>query len=963
MAAIEQGQLRISGIPCDSPPFRLQIRQGFNRHGRMTAGLWIPEETRKELHLNMQVILELDGGGPVFCGVVERATAGKEKGQDCVYLEARTGSCLLDRKKRKRSFQRQGRSYKELAGEVAAPYQGYPVWKTGAGGEKECGFLLQYEETDWEFLRRALSAGGNGLLPESRFPGNGFYIGLPDSQCEVEIQSDHYSIRSHPPGSVLEDGMICTGPEYVLKDCGEMLYPGDRVIFRGQRLAVSGKESRLEGGEVKTTYILRGEDGFRTEAIYNYRLIGASVAGTVLESGPEKSRLSLSTDAEGEPEDSWHSRPIFYSGGGAGYSGRPENGDTLYLYFPTEHEEDRSVIGGGGAGYETLRAVTQQVMEDTAAEEEEAEKNQPLPLGVKTQGSAAGEKTGGSAAQAPEAGRTQKADASNMTGYKNWSTPGKQGVSLNTAGVRLQTGKGSAIGMGKGGMSLNSRGDAILAGRNGIEVKMLSGKQVSLKAEEYIFIQCGMSAVALLPEEIHLKGTRVQLDSLLNGKGETVFSDDAIETLKEMYYNEKWGSPLQLFMPDGTVIGRVKGLEGNAALRKYFEENVLGTEGYVNYLDSELLEPYYEDGTLDPNSRESYENSLYLKWLSATYGKTRMEKAGDWLMTKEGRHASLDVIGVFLEPADVLNAVLYLTEGELGDAALSGISMVPMLGDLFGKGGKGTKYLMKAADVTKLNRSKKVVKVLDSIDIFVKARKADMGELQKWIRKSLDNLANGGDEVVELVTPDGLRIRINGDLRANINLMDETGDMVQDTVRLGNKVDDSGNVLKAESGAKKSLLTDSLKPRYGPRRISDELYNKLRKKTPTSTVRKQVNKGIALPMNDPALPGKTITKPLQADHIVSMDKITRMEGFDKLTFEQQLEILNNPENFVGLSEAANTSKGNKSYAEWTHYKKGSNEEIEISKSFRDEMIKKEQTLEIEIQKQIDELVIKNAGGL
>ena len=60
-------------------------------------------------------------------------------------------------------------------------------------------------------------------------------------------------------------------------------------------------------------------------------------------------------------------------------------------------------------------------------------------------------------------------------------------------------------------------------------------------------------------------------------------------------------------VPDGTVIGRVKGSGGNAALRKYFEENVLGTEGYVNYLDSELLEPYYEDGTLDPNSAESYE--------------------------------------------------------------------------------------------------------------------------------------------------------------------------------------------------------------------------------------------------------------------------------------------------------------------------------------------------------------------
>ena len=50
----------------------------------------------------------------------------------------------------------------------------------------------------------------------------------------------------------------------------------------------------------------------------------------------------------------------------------------------------------------------------------------------------------------------------------------------------------------------------------------------------------------------------------------------------------------------------------------------------------------------------------------------------------------------------------------------------------------------------------------------------------------------------------------------------------------------------------------------------------------------------------------------------------------------------------------------KSYAEWTHYKKGSNEEIEISKSFRDEMIKKEQTLENKKKKQIDEIGPKYA---
>ncbi len=35
----------------------------------------------------------------------------------------------------------------------------------------------------------------------------------------------------------------------MLKDCGEML-SGGRVLFRGQRLAVSGKESALEEEEV-----------------------------------------------------------------------------------------------------------------------------------------------------------------------------------------------------------------------------------------------------------------------------------------------------------------------------------------------------------------------------------------------------------------------------------------------------------------------------------------------------------------------------------------------------------------------------------------------------------------------------------------------------------------------------------------------------------------------------------------
>ena len=101
-----------------------------------------------------------------------------------------------------------------------------------------------------------------------------------------------------------------------------------------------------------------------------------------------------------------------------------------------------------------------------------------------------------------------------------------------------------------------------------------------------------------------------------------------------------------------------------------------------------------------------------------------------------------------------------------------------------------------------------------------------------------------------------------------------------------------------------------------------------------------INEGVPFAIEDPALPRRKV-KQFEADHIVPMNNIVRMEGFEKLTFEQQLEVLNNPKNFAGLSRAANRSRQYKSYSEWTHYKKGTPEEIKVDETFRQEMIEKE----------------------
>ena len=135
--------------------------------------------------------------------------------------------------------------------------------------------------------------------------------------------------------------------------------------------------------------------------------------------------------------------------------------------------------------------------------------------------------------------------------------------------------------------------------------------------------------------------------------------------------------------------------------------------------------------------------------------------------------------------------------------------------------------------------------------------------------------------------------------------------------------------------------------------LTREQYTRLRDKTPSREIRETVNEGVELPMDDPALPGLKVTESLHADHIVSMKKITEMEGFSDLTFENQLKVLNNPENFVGLSETANTSKGSKTFAEWTEYKKGN---IKVDEQFRQRMMARERELEPILRQQIKDLL-------
>ena len=223
---------------------------------------------------------------PLFSGLATCVRFGQEGGRPLARLEAVSYTMALEGEEKRRSFQQEGRTYGALVRELLAPYQGAYIWNAAGRDEPVGRFLLQYGESDWAFLKRLASLQGQGILPEVRFPGAKLYVGLPGGRKAKPLETGSWRLhRALAIGKEKEDnereGRLQEGTEIRLEGRYEDYAPGDRVLFRGQELAVTHKASRLEKGEWRHDYRLRRPEECRTVPIKNRALAGAAVQGRV----------------------------------------------------------------------------------------------------------------------------------------------------------------------------------------------------------------------------------------------------------------------------------------------------------------------------------------------------------------------------------------------------------------------------------------------------------------------------------------------------------------------------------------------------------------------------------------------------------------------------------------------------------------------------------------------------------
>ncbi|MFR5337441.1 MAG: hypothetical protein ACLTH0_14190, partial [Blautia producta] len=200
-------------------------------------------------------------------------------------IQAVSGTILLDQKKSNRVFQKKVQTYMGIASTVTADTE-HSACILPESDMRTGGTLIQYQETDWRFLKRMASQLGLPLVPDTSYYYPRFCLGLPEGEkrelgeiisCDLCFDGRYYAVS----GKCLVDreDFICY--DVVTRTS---LSLGDRVTYEGRELLVSRKKTELAGGEAIFTYRLAGNSYGFAPVTGCIRTNGSTCEGTTIES-------------------------------------------------------------------------------------------------------------------------------------------------------------------------------------------------------------------------------------------------------------------------------------------------------------------------------------------------------------------------------------------------------------------------------------------------------------------------------------------------------------------------------------------------------------------------------------------------------------------------------------------------------------------------------------------------------
>ncbi|CAH8771856.1 phage baseplate assembly protein V [Paenibacillus dendritiformis] len=338
----------------------IHINNRINEHASLTlTGIMAPEEKDHCISTStdrdyIQVKQKIDGDQEriLFQGMITNLTIRSIQDIYFIYIEALSYTSELDIKREFRSFQNEDMSYSELVESIIAKYPKANFISDVSDSTRLGAFTLQYNETDWQFLKRMASHLGAGLIPDSSADSPKFWLGLPDGKKTVPIECRNYNVKknlsAYYEASESDDSWDLSDNEFISceMESPQYFHIGDRVIFENRERIIFQSSVSMKDGILIYKYLIAPEHGLRQRKVINPSIAGISLTGSVVDVSASDVKIHLDIDKPQERDTTtcWFPYSSVYSAEGhTGWYCMPEIGDDVQLYFPSGHEEQAFV--------------------------------------------------------------------------------------------------------------------------------------------------------------------------------------------------------------------------------------------------------------------------------------------------------------------------------------------------------------------------------------------------------------------------------------------------------------------------------------------------------------------------------------------------------------------------------------------------------------------------------------------
>ena len=225
----------------------IRMEEEIGEHGIMEITGYI-EDSKEEEYLSLLTgdvwekveMVGKDGGREIlFWGIVTDFSIHSEYHQKQMTLRLTTGSWLMDQKKHLRSYQNSNITYEQIFRSIGREYPDADIVFRSSLEDAAGNLVLQYYETDWQFLKRLAGRKHKFLTAESHIKGIKLTYDLPvgrkaefpeNQKYTVKKELDDYRRRKSSGLSSLyeEDALV-----YIVQ-CRDNHRIGDFMIIQGK---------------------------------------------------------------------------------------------------------------------------------------------------------------------------------------------------------------------------------------------------------------------------------------------------------------------------------------------------------------------------------------------------------------------------------------------------------------------------------------------------------------------------------------------------------------------------------------------------------------------------------------------------------------------------------------------------------------------------------------------------------